>query len=345
MDLRRRRAPPLRCRFPRARGDGPVAARPRHSTIALPPRSRGWTRGNADSPASAPASPALAGMDPRHRDRTDRPSSFPRARGDGPESMAQVAALYVLPPRSRGWTLVAIVRAHGYQASPALAGMDPLRCHSRRKRKRFPRARGDGPLPGRLRDHVPGLPPRSRGWTPSATSPSLRGDASPALAGMDPDGERRHRWCLGFPRARGDGPTAQSATPVTDELPPRSRGWTRSRTRSERPSAASPALAGMDPPPPHGWTCAHGFPRARGDGPDTPCSSSTGTWLPPRSRGWTRSLAPARWARHASPALAGMDPHPDRPPRRRNRFPRARGDGPVAVETRCSLALLPPRSR
>ena len=227
MDLNRRG---LRCRcsgFPRARGDGPLSNVNPVSTTSLPPRSRGWTRCGTPYSTRMQASPALAGMDPAGRRRRWRGQSFPRARGDGPSVEALISSAPELPPRSRGWTRNRYVSAPEIIASPALAGMDPSGPGGRRFRCGFPRARGDGPLQRPVRSVQRQLPPRSRGWTHGRRRRAVPRQASPALAGMDPDRSRpdpgRHR----FPRARGDGPDTIEVAYLDGKLPPRSRGWTR----------------------------------------------------------------------------------------------------------------------
>ena len=64
MDPRYRRSSGAAPCFPRTRGDGPVMGRTLPGCSPFPPHSRGWTPRTGSFGASAPVSPALAGMDP-----------------------------------------------------------------------------------------------------------------------------------------------------------------------------------------------------------------------------------------------------------------------------------------
>ena len=213
-------------------------------------------------------------------------------------------------------------------ASPALAGMDLLGVIRPADFSGFPRARGDGPAARLIPIRRAALPPRSRGWTRATRHRSSRNRASPALAGMDPLGDRAPKIHRRFPRARGDGPALEFGGVPCRVLPPRSRGWTSACRISAKATPASPALAGMDPWLHGCWRWRGRFPRARGDGPLEAILGQERDALPPRSRGWTSHLPYHHPCPMASPALAGMDPLrlPLQAPVRS--FPRARGDGP-----------------
>ena len=271
--------------------------------------------------------------------------SFPRARGDGPCARTDDQVLRRLPPRSRGWTRPDHEDAADFSASPALAGMDPSSPTSACGSPGFPRARGDGPSGSRGIGADVLLPPRSRGWTFIPTTHALDDHASPALAGMDLPMMSFFQSVIGFPRARGDGPSEKPRNPSRPELPPRSRGWTRAGNRPDQLLAASPALAGMDPRCTKLVCTSTGFPRARGDGPANTARAATTTRLPPRSRGWTRSAYRLAESCDASPALAGMDLTPPFHAAALYGFPRARGDGPTDQTDPRYRRRLPPRSR
>ena len=223
--------------------------------------------------------------------------------------------------------------------------MDPRWSTSAPCWQSFPRARGDGPAANRQYFGTSLLPPRSRGWTRLRPDPVDPLRASPALAGMDLQGNCVDVRRSGFPRARGDGPHTIPRLASTFALPPRSRGWTRRGRRPLPGGRASPALAGMDLGNLAAWLLAMGFPRARGDGPEYEAAASNGKVLPPRSRGWTRPRGGCPAARAASPALAGMDPHCSVRRSWKFSFPRARGDGPGRPARPHPHLPLPPRSR
>ena len=197
--------------IPRARGDGPRSPVISRMLQADSPRSRGWTRFQFqvfsaekgfprsrgwtpnDAPPAATASgfPALAGMDPCDHDHGGAAPRIPRARGDGPASVAAV------PSRIGGF--------------PALAGMDPARPRRPGPDLRIPRARGDGPGSRARRTRGSTDSPRSRGWTFATRE-------DPAAAS----------W---IPRARGDGPDRLDGETAPSRDSPRSRGWTQGELR------------------------------------------------------------------------------------------------------------------
>ena len=267
-------------------------------------------------------------MDPRRRRPIRRIPRIPRARGDGPRARSAPRIAPVDSPRSRGWTRTAARRPPARGGFPALAGMDPGQSRTTESRTRIPRARGDGPLPGRCWGWRSRDSPRSRGWTREKRQRGRRLMGFPALAGMDPATDLRGMVARGIPRARGDGPGQGPGDSHVPMDSPRSRGWTPIMMRDRAIANGFPALAGMDRRlAVHGVVLA-GIPRARGDGPWSSSLSLSTEVDSPRSRGWTPPGRRDPCARSGFPALAGMDP-----PRRSacastSRIPRARGDGP-----------------
>ena len=116
----------------------------------------------------------------------------------------------------------------------------------------------------------------------------------------------------GFPRARGDGPPTWGAWSAVIE--------------------GSPAPAGMGPSTVALSEGATGFPRARGDGPGRLLSTQNHRRVPPRPRGWALGDGLVAYQPVGSPAPAGMGPLITRLPEKSPRFPRARGDGPLACQ-------------
>ncbi len=222
-----------RGRFPRACGDGPVqVVVPSGHVIVFPARA-GMDRGAQVLAALVSAfSPRVRGWTARTRQTpADDGRRFPRACGDGPRRRVSVAFASPFSPRVRGWTAKGGRMKVVNVVFPARAGMDRKRSRilparyqfSPRvrgwtvhpsalfyRRKRFPRACGDGPpaisyLGGRVfvfparagmdrsgsrsPGRGPGFSPRVRGWT-----------GGPGDRPRDP-----HR----FPRACGDGPESR----------------------------------------------------------------------------------------------------------------------------------------
>ena len=180
----------------------------------VPPRARGWIGGSADEDGAGTGSPARAGMDPeRHILRARRPR-FPRARGDGPHGGRRVDAGRRVPPRARGWTATRSPFHSPCRGSPARAGMDRWRRDQARGHRRFPRARGDGPVRAEPADSTPRLPrergdgppckgaggslglvaPRARGWSIGAAAGVPIAYGCPARAGMELPVATLGRW-------------------------------------------------------------------------------------------------------------------------------------------------------
>ena len=132
--------------FPRTRGDVPMAVAARTSGVVLPPHSRGCTAQASAEGCRRCASPALAGMYLNIVALLHSTANFPRTRGDVPDYPNTPKNALLLPPHSRGCTVLLAVALPTRHASPALAGMYlrvlfvRICCHG------FPRTRGDVPL-------------------------------------------------------------------------------------------------------------------------------------------------------------------------------------------------------
>ena len=172
-----------------------------------------------------------------------------------------------VPPPTRGWPLVnqqAVMRSRG---SPAHAGMAPVTGQNFAPGVRFPRPRGDGPCTSPTIGGRAPVPPPTRGWPLFGHSVRVSHGGSPAHAGMAPE---RLCWCsswTGFPRPRGDGPTARGLRSLAGPVPPPTRGWPRLGPVCSMTAPGSPAHAGMAPPITTRFWLGTRFPRPRGDGP------------------------------------------------------------------------------
>ena len=274
-------------RFPRTRGDGPGPIRDGGRLGAVPPHPRGWSPIANLVCSRSTGSPAPAGMVPiasAHRSGTVR---FPRTRGDGPWWDAVGDGQEKVPPHPRGWSQYWHACRECLRGSPAPAGMVPLAHRPSKSPMRFPRTRGDGPdLQGQSeRDHW--VPPHPRGWSRDGAPAPHRGSGSPAPAGMVPVRAACRARRRGFPRTRGDGPKRADRAEPALGVPPHPRGW--SPPRRSRPSrpAGSPAPAGMVPRSRAAIRVFSGFPRTRGDGPDTGLPIDKLFVVPPHPRGWS----------------------------------------------------------
>ena len=155
--------------FPRTRGDGPLRSVQARGVRRFPPHARGWTRLDLLQGPEARVSPARAGMDPSTSPRTRSRSRFPRTRGDGPRTGSSSVRDTAFPPHARGWTRSGLGACARLTVSPARAGMDRHRSNRHRRLHRFPRTRGDGPVPGHVIVYEVGFP-RTRGDGPPADS-------------------------------------------------------------------------------------------------------------------------------------------------------------------------------
>ena len=91
-----------------------------------------------------------------------------------------------------------------------------------------------------------------------------------------------------------------------------------------------PAHAGMDLARRSIPTRFARFPRTRGDGPTANDNGGIGNPVSPHTRGWTPGSRRRTAVRGGFPAHAGMDPALEAADASSVRFPRTRGDGPVA---------------
>ena len=209
----------------------------------------------------------------------------------------------------------------------------------------FPRTRGDVPRFHLTRKPHHGLPPHTRGCTLNQRIEEHVRDASPAHAGMYLERGDVADLEMRFPRTRGDVPGPGTRSQILGWLPPHTRGCTRCRAASQPAWSASPAHAGMYPASVRPPRPASRFPRTRGDVPTKGQATSSVATLPPHTRGCTLTPWPTHSPGGASPAHAGM--YPSMPTRRRvlSRFPRTRGDVPLASDDDQSSARLPPHTR
>ena len=209
----------------------------------------------------------------------------------------------------------------------------------------FPRASGDGPSTIERFNFTRAFPPRERGWSHAHLVDQSVVPVSPARAGMVPRAEPFAAQVNGFPRASGDGPTPDNATPQPFKFPPRERGWSRFLCGFPDVFLVSPARAGMVPKLIQRRRHGCGFPRASGDGPNLLHAAFKRRLFPPRERGW--SLVPDTIAsiEFVSPARAGMVPGSTAEILRSWGFPRASGDGPGEPNFMMARSTFPPRER
>ena len=210
---------------------------------------------------------------------------------------------------------------------------------------RFPRARGDAPVPCEDGTRRSVVPPRTRGCAHQGRGQDRAEDGSPAHAGMRPGPSPRRGQRSRFPRARGDAPGAATRARPGNRVPPRTRGCAFATRGMAEAWGGSPAHAGMRPTSAKRISRSSWFPRARGDAPTAPAPEATAVAVPPRTRGCARGEVSHGGGHVGSPAHAGMRPAAGRSRATSARFPRARGDAPLEKKPVASAAVVPPRTR
>ena len=334
-----------RRRLPRARGDGPSDALERNAEVSASPRTRGWTFQLLRYQDGPGGFPAHAGMDPLPMVSIASGRRLPRARGDGPSACCVAGTLLMASPRTRGWTIYGRGPTGKGKGFPAHAGMDPDFSECGFGAGWLPRARGDGPVVDRLTYQKLLASPRTGGWTRSRPALRTARTGFPAHAGMDPSGARIPAASRGLPRARGDGPSSRRASGISSWASPRTRGWTRIRSRHHHRRLGFPAHAGMDPAAIFGITLFKRLPRARGDGPKEYTYWKTVKTASPRTRGWTLAANDVVMPAPGFPAHAGMDPFKNGAFSFSSWLPRARGDGPWSTGQYSAALAASPRTR
>ncbi len=146
---------------PRARGDGPRAVISVTWANIWSPRARGWSPRTGPLDPATRLVPARAGMVPWRPTLRPVPSAGPRARGDGPQAEALALAVRAWSPRARGWSHGCAPVCGSPRLVPARAGMVPSMRSRVISAWSGPRARGDGPGPGRHLTSGPGWSPRA----------------------------------------------------------------------------------------------------------------------------------------------------------------------------------------
>ena len=270
---------------------------------------------------------------------------FPRPRGDGPLRHSRTNARRRVSPPTRGWTHQPESVVTGRDGFPAHAGMDPHSGWQDPRDCRFPRPRGDGPTYMVAINPSMVVSPPTRGWTCATALDISRDCGFPAHAGMDPDTIVHSLRFNGFPRPRGDGPSATPIIPQIAGVSPPTRGWTLQQAGRGRGLAGFPAHAGMDLDWDWGTIARWGFPRPRGDGPSPGRSTCCRRQVSPPTRGWTPGGYRHDPAPRGFPAHAGMDPALASRSSGAMRFPRPRGDGPSAIAERGSRVRVSPPTR
>ena len=131
--------------FPRIRGDVPRRRWTKLRRISFSPHTRGCSVFDTHSPRSYLVFPAYAGMFRCRGGGSAVGASFPRIRGDVPQSVEALTHVYGFSPHTRGCSGHIGDMLEAAAVFPAYAGMFRRLLIGVLKTKRFPRIRGDVP--------------------------------------------------------------------------------------------------------------------------------------------------------------------------------------------------------
>ena len=211
--------------------------------------------------------PAYAGMFHIHAPLSQSKHGFPRIRGDVPISGQRNITVNWFSPHTRGCSDAGHDVGVSEEVFPAYAGMFRSPCGGGFGLARFPRIRGDVPNQAITSEAKTRFSPHTRGCSESSNHKRSENTVFPAYAGMF----RRHRPISsgnpGFPRIRGDVPSAFRRVSSRIRFSPHTRGCSASQELREWLTTVFPAYAGMFRLPFTFSANSLSFPRIRGDVP------------------------------------------------------------------------------
>ena len=133
---------------------------------------------------------------------------FPRVRGDVPVWLDESDGVHMFSPRARGCSYCPRGELHNDCVFPACAGMFLPPTATAYHRHRFPRVRGDVPSFSTTVRNAGKFSPRARGCSRPPLRSVVVTDVFPACAGMFREKDFRGTMTGSFPRVRGDVPCA-----------------------------------------------------------------------------------------------------------------------------------------
>ena len=168
---------------------------------------------------------------------------------------------------------------------PAYAGMFRVRSTTIVKVQGFPRIRGDVPERHGERRCYPRFSPHTRGCS-SVPKPIIRRKrVFPAYAGMFRIILVEANKMSSFPRIRGDVPMRERVRLWREEFSPHTRGCSAPKPKGVKATIVFPAYAGMFRIRLRDKESSKGFPRIRGDVPQSPTEAQTLPAFSPHTRG------------------------------------------------------------
>ena len=189
-------------------------------------------------------------------------------------------------PRPWGWPVVFETAVRFGRVFPTPVGMARRRRRINFGRFGFPHARGDGPIMDQQAAMNARFSPRPWGWPAAAGFLRESCAVFPTPVGMARRCAPGKASACRFPHARGDGPVGSkdSLNPLT--FSPRPWGWPDDRLPLHLRGHVFPTPVGMARSTVPRTSCGHGFPHARGDGPDSDTCPTNGYMFSPRPWGW-----------------------------------------------------------
>ena len=188
-------------------------------------------------------------------------------------------------PRARGCSFPDPPGAPMIPVFPACAGMFPRFPGRHTPARRFPRVRGDVPHSADRGASRGGFSPRARGCSGLSAGLSEGFRVFPACAGMFPTPTTCSGQVVSFPRVRGDVPWCDAPRVGMCPFSPRARGCSAAPGDTVVIYAVFPACAGMFLGFDADLMLHFGFPRVRGDVPQTASCSPPLRRFSPRARG------------------------------------------------------------
>ena len=149
---------------------------------------------------------------------------FPRIRGDVPRIGTCKKSVSMFSPHTRGCSYTAGSYPSCHDVFPAYAGMFLSRSVCVAHFGGFPRIRGDVPMIVKVGRKMKEFSPHTRGCSGRNDAGPPRASVFPAYAGMFPFDNLRGKMDAGFPRIRGDVPSACSVSKRVSEFSPHTRG-------------------------------------------------------------------------------------------------------------------------
>ena len=230
--------------YPRLRGEhlgGPVAQASAHG---LPPLARGARPASQRRRNAVGPTPACAGSTATTSRSTTSCWAYPRLRGEHVNEFITDAARTGLPPLARGAPARQIGDHEDAGPTPACAGSTTTTGSCGRRRRAYPRLRGEHMRATASSSTRRGLPPLARGALVSERSTLPASGPTPACAGSTARRPQPQAHMGAYPRLRGEHAEVRAGRRSSAGLPPLARGAPARPARRPGHPGPTPACAG-----------------------------------------------------------------------------------------------------